>query len=171
MTTTLRTVLALAMLGTLSQAAETTSKDQGLYAGAGLGVMATDDNGDAGIGLSLRAGVALDNALKGLGLQIEVNKSLEDPERNSNRNNDIDVLTFATYATFDIAIPNSKVSLRPKIGFIMPNLDDDIDSRDLILSSGFGMTYTVENNVRLYLDYTVLGQSISNYSAGVEFKF
>lgn len=172
MKTTVKIVLALTMLIGVSQAADTKTENQGLYAGAGLSVMATDDNGDAGLGLSLRAGAALDNTLKGFGIQIELNKSLTDPERNNNaRNNDIDVMTLATYATFDIAIPNSKVTLRPKIGAILPNLNDDIDSRDLILSSGFGMTYTVENNVRLYADYTVLGQSISNYSAGVEIKF
>lgn len=171
MKATLRTVLALTMLATFAQAANTSSNNQELYLGAGLGVMATDDNGDDGIGLSLRAGVPLNNVLKGFGLQLELNKSLVDPERNRNWNSDIDVVTFATYATFDIVIPHSKVTLRPKIGVILPNLDDDIDSRDLILSSGFGMTYSVEHNVRLYLDYTVLGEQISNYSAGIEIKF
>jgi hypothetical protein len=94
---------------------------------------------------------------------------MSDPERRNNR--DIDVLTLGTYATFDINIPSSKVTLRPKIGAIFPNMNDDIDSRDFILSSGFGMTYAIESNVRLYADYTVLGESISNYSAGLEFKF
>lgn len=169
MKTTLKIVLALTMLSGVSQAADTKTENQGLYAGAGLSVMATDDNGDAGMGLSLRAGAALDDVLKGLGIQVELNKSLTDPENGNNR--DIDVMTMAAYTTFDIQIPNSKVTLRPKIGVILPNLNDDIDSRDLILSSGFGMTYAVENNLRLYADYTVLGQAISNYSAGVEIKF
>lgn len=169
MKTIVKSVLALAMLSGVSQAAEKKVEDQGLYAGAGIGVMATDDNGDAGLGLSLRAGAALDKVLKGLGVQIELNKSLSDPERPNNR--DIDVMTLGAYATFDIKIPDSRVTLRPKIGAICPNMNDDIDSRDFILSSGFGMTYAVESNVRLYADYTVLGESISNYSAGLEFKF
>lgn len=166
-----KVLIVLAVLASIVYAEDSVTADQGLYAGAGLGIMATDDNGDAGLGLSLRAGVKLDKALKGFGLQVELNKSLVDPERNSNRNNDIDVMTLATYATFDIAIPDSKVTLRPKIGAILPNLNDDIDSRDLILSSGFGMTYQIETSVRLYADYTVLGEKISNYSAGVEITF
>ncbi len=164
-------LIVLAILTSTIYAEERVEADQGLYAGAGLGIMATDDNGDAGIGLSLRAGVKLDKALKGFGLQVELNKSLVDPERGRNNNNDIDVMTLATYATFDIAVPDSKVTLRPKIGAILPNLNDDIDSRSLILSSGFGMTYKIEKNVRLYADYTVLGEKISNYAAGVEVSF
>ena len=164
-------LITLAVLASIVCAEDSVADDQGLYAGAGIGIMATDDDGDAGIGLSLRAGVKLDNALKGFGLQVELNKSLVDPERGRHNNNDIDVMTLATYATFDIAIPDSKVTLRPKIGAILPNLNDDIDSRDLILSSGFGLTYQIEKSVRLYADYTVLGEKISNYAAGVEVTF
>ena len=161
-------LLTLAVLASMTYAEDTVS-DQGLYAGAGIGIMATDDNGDAGLGLSLRAGVELDDVLEGLGIQAELNKSFSDPENGAGR--DIDVMTLATYATFDIDIPSSNVTLRPKIGVILPNMKDDIDSRDVILSSGFGMTYEIEDNVRLYADYTVLGQAISNYSAGIEFQF
>jgi len=162
-----KVLLALAILSSVIYADSTNG--QGLYAGAGLGIMATDKNGDAGLGLSLRGGAALDNVLKGLGIQAELNKSISDPEYRNGF--DIDVMTLAAYATFDINIPNSAVSLRPKIGAIFPNMNDDIDSRDLILSSGFGMTYAVESNLRLYADYTVLGEAISNYSVGVEIKF
>jgi len=162
-----KVLLVLAILASAVYAEDPT--DQGLYAGAGFSVMATDDKGDAGLGLSLRAGIELDSVLKGFGIQAELNKSLSDPENRANR--DIDVMTLATYATFDIEIPNSKLALRPKIGVILPNMKDDIDSRDVILSSGFGMTYEIESNVRLYADYTVLGEAISNYSAGIEIKF
>lgn len=163
-----KTLLALTLLACLVNA-ESTTTDQGLYVGTGLGILATDDNGDAGLGLSLKAGLSLEDTLKGLGLQVELNKSLSDPENGGGR--DIDVLTLAAYTTFDIEIPNSKVTLRPRIGVILPNMKDDIDSRDLILSPGFGMTYALQDNMRLYADYTVLGESISNYSAGLEIKF
>ena len=162
-------LIAVAILTGITYAQESVPQDQGLYAGAGLGIMATDDRGDAGIGLSLRAGVELDDVLKGFGLQAELNRSFSDPQNHNNK--DIDVTTIAGYATFDIEIPNSRVTLRPKIGAILPNLDDDIDSRDLILSSGFGMTYKLEENIRLYSDYTVLCEGISNYSAGIELSF
>lgn len=164
-----KVLLTLLVLASISYAQEMDTVDQGLYAGAGLGILATDKDGSAGIGLSLRAGVALDNTLKGLGLQLELNKSLSDPENANSK--DIDVMTMAAYTTFDIIIPNSKVTLRPKIGVILPNMKDDIDSRDVILSPGFGATYAIQDNMRLYADYTVLGESISNYSVGLEIKF
>ncbi len=162
-------LLTLPLLISVSFAADGGSDDQGLYGGAGVGIMATNKHGDAGLGLSLRGGVELDSALEGLGIQVELNKSLSDPENAANQ--DIDVMTLATYATFDIDIPSSNVTLRPKIGVILPNMKDDIDSRDIILSSGFGMTYKIDGNLRLYADYTVLGEAISNYSAGLEIKF
>lgn len=159
----------LAVLASVSYAQGAASTDQGLYAGAGFGMMQTIKEGDAGLGLSLRAGKGLDSVLKGLGIQFELNRSFADPETRSGR--DIDVTTFATYATFDIDIPRSKVTLRPKIGLILPNLRDDINSRNLGFSSGFGMTYTLEQNVRLYVDYTVLAELVNNYTVGFEVKF
>lgn len=163
-----KTLLALALLTSVSFAAEK-SASQNIYAGAGLGVMATDRHGDAGLGVSLKAGTYLDEVLKGMGIQAELNKSLSDPENRNER--DIDVMTFALYTSYDIRIPNSEFTLRPRIGVVMPNLNDDIDSRDLILSSGFGVLYDLQDNLRLYADYTVLGEAISNYSVGVEVKF
>lgn len=164
-----KVLLALVVLASMSYAQESTSANQGLYAGAGLGILATDKDGNAGLGLSLKGGMALDQVLKGFGAQVELNKSLLDPEYGNNH--DINVFTIATYATFDIVIPNSKVTLRPRIGVILPNLQDDIDSRDIILSPGFGATYAIQDNMRIYADYTVLGEAISNYSAGLEIKF
>jgi len=164
----LKVALVMLMLSTISYAKDAAA-DQGLYVGTGLGIMATNKNADAGLGLGLRGGFELDNVLKGLGIQVELNKSLSHPETNSGK--DVDVMTLATYAAFDIPIPNSKMTLRPRIGVILPNLQDDIDSRDFILSSGFAVTYTLQKNLRLYADYTVLGEGISNYSAGVEIKF
>lgn len=166
-----KTLLALTLLTSVSFAAEQAAT-QSIYAGVGLGVMATDDNGDAGLGLSLKAGTYLDSVLKGMGIQAELNKSLSDPEHdNRNFDRDINVMTLALYTSYDILIPNSEFTLRPRIGVIMPNLNDDIDSRDLILSSGFGVLYDLQDNLRLYADYTVLGEAISNYSVGVEVKF
>ena len=162
-------ILMLAILASVSNAQAAEPADQGLYAGAGFGVMQTIKDGDAGLGLSLRAGKQLDSVLKGLGIQLELNRSFADPETPSGR--DIEATTFATYATFDIYIPDSEVTLRPKIGAILPNLRDDIDSRNLRLSSGFGMTYNIENNVRLFADYTILAEAINNYTVGLEIKF
>jgi len=163
-------LLALALLTSVSFAQSSSTQSTGIYLGAGAGIMAINDKeGDFGLAMSLRGGMALNHILKGFGVQIELNNSLIDPETRNNI--DIDVMTMALYTTYDISIPNSGVKLRPKIGAILPNMKDDIDSRDLILSSGFGMTYGLRKDLRLYADYTVLGSGVSNYSAGLEFKF
>ena len=165
-----KTLLALVLLASVTFAQDSTSRATGLYLGAGASIMAINDKkGDPGLGMSIRGGLALDNVLKGFGAQFEINNSLIDPETRNNV--DINVITMALYTTYDISIPNSSVILRPKIGAILPNIKDDIDSRNLILSSGFGMTYGLRSDLRLYADYTVLGSGVSNYSAGLEVKF
>jgi len=164
-----KTLLALTLLASASFAQDGASTT-GVYLGAGAGIMTINDKkGDSGLGMSLRGGLALDDVLKGFGVQVEINNSLIDPETRNNV--DIEVMTTALYTTYDISIPNSAVTLRPKIGAILPNMKDDIDSRDLILSSGFGMTYGLRSDLRLYADYTVLGSGVNHYSAGLEVKF
>jgi len=164
-----KALLTVGLLSTLVFAQQVSSSTQSAYVGAGAGILAGSKDVDAGLGLSVRGGISLPSTIKGMGVQVELNKSVIDPKFKSFAK--YDVTTLAAYTTYDIAINDSGFSLRPKIGVILPNLGDDIDSRDLILSSGFGATYKVQNNMHLYADYTVLGSAISNYSAGVEFSF
>lgn len=156
-----KTLVGMALLSSLCMAQEA-------HVGAGLGILAVPDGADAGIGLTLKGGVALDSVLQGMGLQVELNKSLIDPEYGPF---DQDVTTLGAYTTYEIPLPNSQMALRPRFGVILPNLGDDVDSRDFILSSGFGAIYKVDAKMNLYVDYTVLGDSVNNYSAGLEIKF
>ena len=137
------------------------------YVGGGLGFMATPDVSGAenGMGLTLQGGVTgFVDAMPEVGTQFELNKSLTGL-------NDGDALTFAAYVTYDIKIPGSQFAIRPKFGIILPNAADDINSRDMTFSSGIGAKMLLNEQLDLYVDYVVLGESITNYSIGAEFKF
>jgi hypothetical protein len=46
-----------------------------------------------------------------------------------------------------------------------------VNSRDITFSSGIGGGYSVMENLDVYVDYTVLGEGVTNYGAGVEYHF
>lgn len=140
------------------------------YVGGGFGMMATPDYSGTknAIGMTLKAGATgFVDAMPGVGALLELNKSLTDlsdgPES--------DALTFGGYVTYDILIPNSQFAIRPKFGVILPNAGDKINSRNLTFSSGIGGKMTLNEQLDIYADYTVLSETVTHYSAGVEFKF
>ncbi len=155
------TLLVIALFSTVLSA------DIKPYVGAGFGFMATPDYSGAenGFGLTLKAGATgFIQEMPGVGALIELNKSLAGL-------NDVDVLTMATYVSYDIVVPNSNVAIRPKFGIILPNAGDVINSRDLTFSSGIGIKIALAKELDIYADYAVLGEDITNYSIGAEFKF
>ncbi len=137
------------------------------YVGGGFGYMVAPDyhGAENGLGMTLKGGATGFIAqMPGVGGQVELNKSLTGL-------NDADVLTFAGYLTYDIEIPGAPVALRPRFGLILPNAGDEIHSYDLTFSSGFGGVFRINKQLSAYADYTVLGEMITNYSAGIEFHF
>jgi len=139
------------------------------YVGGGLGFLATNSDGTNGLGVNLRVGAKIKEVpIEGFGVQTELVKSIIEPKSYGLQTN---VLTMAAYTTYDIAVADTDVVLRPKIGLILPNAADDIDSRDVILSSGFGAKYAYTKEIDITADYTVLGERVSLYTLGVEYKF
>ena len=93
-------------LGALSLVATMATADMGFYAGGGLAYESVPDwNGaSSGVGIVLRGGMNLDMVLEGFGAEVELTKSVIDPEYNWYYGNDINVLTLATYAVYSINI-------------------------------------------------------------------
>ena len=118
----------------------------------------------------MKAGIDLDDVLQNLGAQVEIQKSILNPEYGNNDNN---VLTLAGYAVYNIAIPSTEITVRPRFGIIIPNLGDDnsVNSRNYGLSSGLDVTYNIADNLRVCAGYTNLGESINTYIIGAEFHF
>lgn len=168
--------LAAAVLSSSLMAVEV-----GFYAGGGLAIEAVPDGGDyypdwkMGTGLVLRGGLTLDSVMQNFAAEVELTKSIIDPKVdfkgfNDGRDN-VNVATLAVYAVYRIPVVD-KFYVKPRFGIILPNLGDDVvNSRDVTFSSGIGAGYTVMDHLDVYMDYTVLGESITNYGAGVEWHF
>jgi hypothetical protein len=162
-------VATIALTSGASAAAQGSDKI-GIYAGVGMGIEVPPKDWDVGVGLVLKGGYHLDMLLKNFSVEAELGKSIVDPERPGS-NNDINVLTLGAYAAYNIEIPNSPFVVRPRFGFVVPNLGDDIHSYDVSVSSGVAGLVEVTDFLDIFVDYTLVSETISTFSGGVEFKF
>ncbi|MGB6018920.1 MAG: outer membrane beta-barrel protein [Sulfurimonadaceae bacterium] len=174
--------LTSALLATAVLSSGVMATEVGFYAGGGLAFEAVPDYGDwkMGLGVVLRGGMTLDAVLENFGAEVELTKSVIDPKltyKSASQDN-VNVTTLATYAVYRIPVGN-KFYVKPRFGIIFPNLggeeysngDNVVNSRDITFSSGIGGGFTVMDHMDVYIDYTVIGESITNYGAGVEYHF
>ncbi len=166
--------LASALLATAVLSSGVMAAEVGFYAGGGLAFEAVPkhDNLKMGLGLVLRGGMTLDSVLENFAVEAELTKSLIDPKWEIAGTDDkINVTTLATYAVYRIPVVEN-FYIKPRFGIIFPNLGDDVvNSRDVTFSSGIGGGITVMEHMDVYVDYTVLGEGVTNYGAGVEWHF
>ncbi|MCJ7765585.1 MAG: porin family protein [Thiovulaceae bacterium] len=166
--------LTTALLATAVLSSGVMATEVGFYAGGGLALEAVPDVNDwkMGTALVLRGGLTLDSVLKNFAVEAELTKSIIDPKFDfTNGTDNANVATLAAYAVYRIPIVDN-FYVKPRFGLILPNLGDDVvNSRDVTFSSGIGAGYTVMDQMDVYVDYTVLGESITNYGAGVEWHF
>ena len=172
-----KALLATAIIANTVMAAEV-----GFYAGGGLAFEAVpkDDNLKMGLGVVLRGGMTLDSVLENFAVEVEFTKSVLDPKYDYSIGDDkINVTTLAAYAVYRIPITD-KIYVKPRFGVIFPNLGGEqyvgtnrsvVNSRDITFSSGIGGGFTVIEHLDVYVDYTVIGEFVTNYGAGVEYHF
>jgi hypothetical protein len=156
------------LAGALSlNAAEESS---GLYVGAGLNVEAVPDAYDSsGIGMNLKVGAHIDQVLPKLGVEAEYTRSISEPKNPASKK--VEVQTVAAYLTYDICFKNSPMFVRPRLGVMLPNVGDKINSRDFGLSSGADVGVAISRSVSAYFGYTNMGETVNNYTLGVEVYF
>lgn len=168
--------LAATLLTTVAlTSALTAAEGMSFYGGGGLAIEAVPDYSGVSMGTAivLRGGMNLPMVLEGFGAEAELTKSVINPEYDYGwASSDVSVLTLAAYAVYTIPL-GEKFYVKPRFGIILPNLGDDqsVNSRDITFSSGIGGGFKVMKNMNIYVDYTVLGEFVTNYGAGVEYHF
>ncbi len=160
------------LLTTLMMTTAVNAETSDFYIGGGLGYEAVPDISgiDGGAALILRGGMKFDQLLQNFSAEVEITKSVLDPEYGNDKQN---VLTLATYAAYTINVNDSGFYVRPRFGIILPNLGDSesVHTRDIGFSSGVNGLYKFNDNWGAYVDFTYQGEFINLYSAGVEYNF
>ena len=170
----MKKALLLTALMTVGSASAFASCEQtsgcSIYVGAGVGIQAVPSTYNAaGTGLSLKIGSHLDYILPKLGVEAEYTKSIVAVK--SSATNQITVQTYGAYFTYDITFTNSPVFVRPRLGFMIPNGADKINSTDFGFSSGADLGVKINKQMNTYVGYTNMGETINNYILGLEYKF
>ncbi len=141
-----------------------------IYVGAGANIQAVPDSyNNSGVGMSFKLGAHLDELMPNLGAEVEYTQSMSEPKNAASTK--VKVKTLAAYMTYDICFKNSPVFVRPRIGFMQPNLDDKINSRDFGLSAGADVGVAITKSISAYVGYTNMGETLNDYTLGVEFYF
>ncbi len=176
--------LTTALLATAVLSSGVMATEVGFYAGGGAAFQAVPSNSQdwkMGLGAVVRGGMTFDGLLENFAAEVELTKSVIDPEVSYDivpGRDKVNVMTLATYAVYRIPV-GGKFYVKPRFGFIFPNLggteywngDSVVNSRDITFSSGIGGGFSVLESLDIYIDYTVIGESITNYGAGVEYHF
>ncbi|MEN8146485.1 MAG: outer membrane beta-barrel protein [Campylobacterota bacterium] len=178
--------LTTALLATAVLSSGVMATEVGFYAGGGAAFEAVPDNAGnykRGMAAVIRGGMTFDALLENFAAEVELTKSVIDPEVNQfngvfTSQQNFDVTTLATYAVYRIPV-GGKFYVKPRFGIIFPNLggaeywngDSIVNSRDVTFSSGIGGGFSVLESLDIYIDYTVIGENITNYGAGVEYHF
>ncbi len=161
---------AFLMASTLSLSAADQTALGSVYVGAGVGIEAVPTQYESsGIAMSLKVGSKLDYLLPKLGGEIEYTKSLIQVK--SSVTNKVDVATLGAYFTYEINFKNSPIFVRPRLGIMLPNTGDKINSTDFGLSSGADLGVSLSKRANAYLGYTNMGETINNYILGIEYRF
>ena len=134
---------------------------------------------DSGISVVATAGMKMDQILPGFAVEIEASQTVVDPSHSySSSDWDWSIFGLGAYAVYNVKIPNSPITIKPRLGLNYQNWTYDnavssyggAESSDMALSYGLNVSYPIGNNLNVYLDYTDKGSS-DNIGAGVGMSF
>ena len=167
----LSTVAVSALLSTGAVAGD-------IYGSIG-GAITTLSYWDSGISIVATGGMKLDSVTPNFAVEVEVSQTVADPSAPGIVNWDLSILGIGAYAVYNFNIPNTPVTIKPRLGLNYQNWTFDgagtwggygADAGDTAISYGIGATYPLNNDLAVYADFTDKGSS-NNIGAGVQMTF
>ena len=142
---------------------------------------------DSGISIVATAGMKMDKVVPNFAVELEVAQTVVDPSYNWSGysykyTQDISVFSMGAYAVYNFKVPNTPITVKPRLGLSFENYTFEYDyngnSRggyeadytDTSLSYGVGITYPFNEKLTAYVDYTDKGLS-DNITVGVGMAF
>jgi len=128
---------------------------------------------DSGLSIVGTAGMKLDNVLPNFAVELEASQTVADP---SLLGVDLSIFGLGAYAVYNFNIPNTPVTIKPRLGlnhqkFSFDGYEDELDGgSDTSFSYGLGATYLLSDGLTVYANFTDKGDS-NNIGAGVQMNF
>ena len=147
-----------------------------IYGSVG-GAITTLSYWDSGVSLVATAGMKLDRVTPNLAVEVEMSQTVADPSAPGSVNWDLSIFGLGAYAVYNVNIPNTSVTIKPRLGLNYQSWTFDglgtwggNTGGDTALSYGVGATYPLNNDLAVYADFTDKGDS-NNIGAGVQMNF
>ena len=143
---------------------------------------------DNGVSIVATAGMKMDRVVPNFAVELEVAQTIVDPSYswsgfNYKYTQDISVLSIGAYAVYNFKVPNTPITVKPRLGlsfenytFEYSNSNNNIlggyeaDYTDTSLSYGLGVSYPFSDKLTAFIDYTDKGLS-DNLTAGIGMAF
>jgi len=134
---------------------------------------------DSGMSIVATAGMKMDQIIPGFAVEIEASQTVVDPSHSYLSSDwDWSIFGLGAYAVYNVKIPNSPITIKPRLGLNYQNWTYDnkvstfggAESSDVALSYGLNVSYPIGSNLNAYIDYTDKGSS-DNIGLGVGMSF
>jgi hypothetical protein len=131
---------------------------------------------DSGVSIVGTAGLKLDQITPNFAVEAEVSQTVVDPSVSGYSTDwDMSILGVGVYAVYNFPIPNTPITVKPRLGLNYQSWSFDsvgwaADASDTSLSYGVGVTYPLSGGLTAYVDFTDKGDS-NNIGAGVGMTF
>ncbi len=176
----LSTVAISALLSTGAVAGE-------LYGSIGA-ALTTVGSLDSGVSVVAMGGMKMDQVTPGFAVEVEVSQTVSDPSDSysgygSSAEWELSILGVGAYAVYHFVIPDTKITVKPRLGLNYQSWSYDYssssiyggygasaDATDTSLSFGLGGNYAINDKMQVYVDYTDKGDS-ENLGAGLQMSF
>ncbi len=150
--------------------------------GVGLALQdVTNDKFDTGTALVLSAGKDI---YSDMGIELEGTVGLTKPEAKFNGStHDVDFWSLGLYGTYIWKI--NKLSIKPRLGVVYESIKSTLNihtnnealmnskviKKDLAISGGIGAAYDLNENYKIYTNFTKFEDDINQLTFGAEYKF
>ena len=130
---------------------------------------------DSGVSLVATGGMKLDSVTPNLAVEVELSQTVVDPSAPGAVNWDLSVFGLGAYAVYNFNIPNTSVTIKPRLGLNYESWSVDgawggSEVGTTSLSYGVGASYPLSSGLAVYADFTDKGSS-NNIGAGVQMNF
>jgi len=146
-----------------------------IYGSVGAAVT-TASGFDSGVSIVATAGMKLDRVTPNFAVEVEVSQTVVDLSVSGLTSDwDMSILGVGAYAVYNFPIPNSPITVKPRLGLNYQSWSFDhagwqSDASDTSLSYGVGVTYPINEKLTAYVDFTDKGDS-NNIGAGIGMSF
>ena len=123
--------------------------------------------GDSGVSMVATGGMKLDSVFPRLSAEVELSQTVADVW------DDVSVFGIGAYAVYNFLVPNTMVTIKPRLGLNYESWDVPhgyFDYSDTGFSYGVGASYPINNGLTVYADFTDKGHT-NNIGAGVGMSF